>query len=281
MPELDAIIGGHSHTRVDPAEIVNGVLVAQAGSDNRYLGRVELLVRNGRVVEKKGELIDLKGPMAEEDPEVKAMIDRFNQNPAFARVIAEAPFEITGKDALGSLMTDAIRLVHGLDIAFQNNGGIRLEPPAARRSPSRTSIPSTPSATRWCEIAMSAAEIRSPDRATAFEKGSEIDLQVSGHHLRGAHRRRRCRSRRSCCAVPTAAPLPEDGTYQVGLSSYVASSYKFAHQDPGRSLAVHHRRRPDPLPGERRRPGASTATSSGLSGKTPPDAPRQLTDPGD
>ena len=53
------IIGGHSHTRVDPAETVNGVLVAQAGSDNKFLGRVELLVRNGRVVEKKGRLIDL------------------------------------------------------------------------------------------------------------------------------------------------------------------------------------------------------------------------------
>ena len=60
MPELDVIIGGHSHTRVDPAETVNGVLVAQAGSDNRFLGRVDLLVRNGRVVEKKGALIDLK-----------------------------------------------------------------------------------------------------------------------------------------------------------------------------------------------------------------------------
>ena len=125
MPELDAIIGGHSHTRVDPAEIVNGVLVAQAGSDNRFLGRVELRVRGGRVVEKKGELIDLKA-VSEEDAGVRDMIVRFNQNPAFSRVIVEAPFAIEGKDALGSLMTDAMRQAHGLDIAFQNEGGIRV-----------------------------------------------------------------------------------------------------------------------------------------------------------
>jgi 5'-nucleotidase/UDP-sugar diphosphatase len=52
MPELDVIIGGHSHTRVDPAENVNGVLVAQAGSDNMFLGRIDILLQNGRVVQK-------------------------------------------------------------------------------------------------------------------------------------------------------------------------------------------------------------------------------------
>jgi 5'-nucleotidase/UDP-sugar diphosphatase len=54
MPEIDVIMGGHSHTRVDPAKNVNGVLVAQAGSDNMFLGRVDLWLQNGRVIEKKG-----------------------------------------------------------------------------------------------------------------------------------------------------------------------------------------------------------------------------------
>ena len=76
MPELDVIIGGHSHTRVDPAELVNGVLVAQTGSDNRFLGRVELTIRGGRVVNKSGRLIDLRGKL-ETVPDVEAMIDGF------------------------------------------------------------------------------------------------------------------------------------------------------------------------------------------------------------
>ncbi len=233
MPELDAIIGGHSHTRVDPAEIINGVLVAQAGSDNRYLGRVELLVRNGSVVEKKGELIELKA-QREEDPEVKAMIDRFNQNPAFSRVIAEAPFAIEGKDALGCLMTDAIRLVHGLDVAFQNNGGIRLSR-LSEKITLKDIYTLDPFGNQVVEIAMSAEEIRSLVR-DAFNKNNEIDLQVSGLtylvrtddqlHIQEIVLRR-----------ADGSPLPEDGTYRVGLSSYVASSYNFAHKDPGRALA--------------------------------------------
>jgi 5'-nucleotidase/UDP-sugar diphosphatase len=232
MPELDAIIGGHSHTSVNLAENINGVLVAQAGSDNKFLGRVELLVRGGRVVEKKGGLIDLKGPMAE-DAEVKKMIDHFNQNPAFARVIAEAPLEIAGKDDLGSLMTDAMRQVHSLDIAFQNEGGIRLN-----RLPKKITLKDIytldPFGNQVVQFALSAAEIRGLI-SVSFAKGRDIDLQVSGisYVVRGdsAGRIKDILLRNS-----KGIPLAEDKKYQVGLSSYVASSYDFAHQDPGRSL---------------------------------------------
>jgi 2',3'-cyclic-nucleotide 2'-phosphodiesterase (5'-nucleotidase family) len=234
MPELDAIIGAHSHTRVDPAEMVNGVLVAQAGSDNRFLGRVDLLVRGGRVVEKKGELIELKA-QRDEDPEVKAMIARFNQNPAFARVIAEAPFAIEGKDALGCLMTDAIRVVHNLDVSFQNEGGIRLNR-LSEKITLKDIYTLDPFGNQVVEIAMSADEIRALIR-DSFQKGDEIDLQVSGltytvrtddqRHIQEILLRRL-----------DGSPLPEDGKFTVGVSSYVASSYNFPHKDPGRALAT-------------------------------------------
>lgn len=232
MPELDAIIGGHSHTRVDPAETVNGVLVAQAGSDLRWLGRVELLVRGGRVVAKKGGLIDVKGLTAE-DPEVKAMVARFNDNPVFARVIATAPFAIEGKDALGALMTDAMRAAHGLDVAFQNEGGIRLR----RLEPAITLkdvYTLDPFGNQVVEIAMNAEEIRALLR-DSFAKGKELDLQVSGLSYTI-----RTDSELRILGIdlrgPDGRPLAEDRDYKVGVSSYVASSYRFAHRDPGRSL---------------------------------------------
>lgn len=232
LPELDVIIGGHSHTRIDPAETVNGVLIAQAGSDNRYLGRVELRLRNGRVLEKKGTLIDLSGVSAE-DAEVKAMITRFNQNPAFARVIATAPFAIEGKDALGSLMTDAMRAAHGLDVAFQNEGGIRL-----RRLNESITIKDIytldPFGNEVVEIAMNAEEIRSLIR-DSFRKGGNIDLQVSGitYTVRTDEARR---IQAIELLGPDGEPLAEERTFKVGVSSYVASAYEFRHQDPGRSL---------------------------------------------
>jgi 2',3'-cyclic-nucleotide 2'-phosphodiesterase (5'-nucleotidase family) len=232
MPEIDVIIGGHSHTRVDPAETVNGVLVAQTGGDNMFLGRVDLLIRNGRVVEKKGRLIDLS-KMRDEDETLKALIAKFHQNPAFARVLATAPLEISGKNALGSLMTDAIRQTQGLDIAFQNHGGIRLN-----RLPSSITLKDAytldPFGNQIVQIAMTPTEIRGLI-ASSFEKRNEIDLQVSGITYvvltDNAKKIKEIKLRN-----PDGSPLTEGRTYQVGLSSYIVSSYGFEHKDPGRSL---------------------------------------------
>lgn len=232
MPELDVIVGGHSHTRVDPAENVNGVLVAQAGSDNLFLGRIDLLLKNGRVVEKKGRLIDLS-QARDEDATIKAMIAKFHQNPALARVIAKAPLEITGKSALGNLMTDAIRQAHNLDIAFQNNGGIRLD-----RLPMVITLNNVytlePFGNQIVQFVMTPAEIRSLIKSS-YEKRHEIDLQVSGItyivRIDSARQVKEIKLNN-----PDGSPLAEDRTYTVGLSSYIASSYKFDHQDPGRSL---------------------------------------------
>jgi 5'-nucleotidase/UDP-sugar diphosphatase len=231
-PEIDVIIGGHSHTRVDPAEDVNGVLVAQAGSDNRFLGRVDLFLRNGRIVEKKGVLIDL-AKRAEEDPAIKAMIAEFHKNPVMARVVARAPIEIAGKNTLGSLITDAIRWAHGLDIAFQNNGGIRLG-----RLPQAITLKDVyalePFGNPIVRFDMTPAEIRGLIKAS-FERGAAIDLQVSGLSYEvvadaGG------KVREVLLRDPDGRPLAEDRTYTVGLSSYIASAYAFSHKDPGRSL---------------------------------------------
>ncbi len=142
MPELDLIIGGHSHTAVLEPKEINGVLVTQAGSDGLYLGRVDITLAGGRVSDKRATLIDL-AKVTEEDPQVKTLIDHFNDSPALQRVIARLPLPLSGKEEIGSLVTDAMRTVHRLDIAFQNNGGIRLaelrgEVPAQGYLPARS-----------------------------------------------------------------------------------------------------------------------------------------------
>ncbi len=232
MPEIDVIIGGHSHTRVDPAETVNGVLVAQSGSDNRFLGRIDLKLENGRLVEKKGSLIDL-GQERREDAGVKALIDSFQRNPALLRVIARSPIEITGRDALGCLITDAMRRAHGLDFAFQNNGGIRV-PRLPREITLKDVYTMDPFGNQTVAIVMTPEEIRGLIRSS-FEKRHEIDLQVSGmsYVVRTDIARE---VREIVLRSPDGSPLPEGRTYKVGMSSYVASSYDFAHADPGRSL---------------------------------------------
>ncbi len=80
VDRFDVIIGGHSHTLLEEAEVVGGVLVAQAGGTAadrpnpvdparpRYLGKVVLVLENGAVVEKRGRVFTFTGdPSAEGD----------------------------------------------------------------------------------------------------------------------------------------------------------------------------------------------------------------------
>ena len=59
---VDVIIGGHSHTRIDPPESRNNVLIAQvnpAYTDSQYLGVIRLtLDPDGRLVGKEGEVLE-------------------------------------------------------------------------------------------------------------------------------------------------------------------------------------------------------------------------------
>ena len=69
-PEIDVIIGGHSHTLLEDAEIINTVLVAQAGGSEhvmskdhvKYLGEVDVLLENGEITEKEGHVIEFPLP---------------------------------------------------------------------------------------------------------------------------------------------------------------------------------------------------------------------------
>lgn len=67
FPVFDAIIGGHSHDLLEEAIIKNSVLIAHAGgnphfvSDEHpvYLGKVILTLENGKIVDKKGRVMEI------------------------------------------------------------------------------------------------------------------------------------------------------------------------------------------------------------------------------
>ena len=120
-PFFDLIIGGHSHSKIN--EVVNDIPIYQAGSYLNYLGKIELTVRNKKITSLDYELIDLN-TISNEDSNIKAVIDSYNDEPFFKEVVgfAEAYHE---RRHAGNFTADALRLQMGVDIAFQNTGGVR------------------------------------------------------------------------------------------------------------------------------------------------------------
>lgn len=124
-PWLDAIIGGHSHTLVDHPSETNGVVITQSGSHLKYATLLKIKVKDHKVVGKETIVLNVNA-VREEKPEVKAMLDEFNDAPSLNEALAVATTKFENPEELGSMLCDALCEISGADFAFQNTGGIRV-----------------------------------------------------------------------------------------------------------------------------------------------------------
>jgi len=124
-PIADVILGGHSHSKIE-GTMSNGVLVTQAEKQLKYVTELTLKLADGKVIEKKAHLINVKDN-PKKDEKVQAMVNEFNDNKELKRVVAQAKESFLNKEELGCMMADAIRIESGADIALQNSGGVRLD----------------------------------------------------------------------------------------------------------------------------------------------------------
>jgi 2',3'-cyclic-nucleotide 2'-phosphodiesterase (5'-nucleotidase family) len=128
---VDLILGGHSHTRLESPELVNGVIIAQSGSNCRNLGRLDLTIAGDTVMEFTGKLIPMLATDISPDPKLAALVDSINAeiDKSYGIVIAQLKdnweTQYRAESNVGDWLTDAVRKRMGTDAAFLNSGGIR------------------------------------------------------------------------------------------------------------------------------------------------------------
>ena len=122
FPFFDAIIGGHSHSIQDTT--INGVHIYQSGAYLDYLGKASFRIKDGKIISEEFELIDLN-EFEKTDEEMEALIEDYNNNPAFYEVIGTNAVSLTRNRTAGCYYTDALRGYLDADMAIQNPGGIR------------------------------------------------------------------------------------------------------------------------------------------------------------
>ncbi len=131
---LDIIIGGHSHSRIRNPRLINGVIIAQAGSDCENLGQIRIEVQDDKVVDFNGTLIQLWN-RPERDIENKKLVKFIDSlkkeiDKDYSKVIAELEVDWkreNGESNIGNFITDAQRIAVQADVAFMNNHGIRKD----------------------------------------------------------------------------------------------------------------------------------------------------------
>ncbi len=131
---LDLIIGGHSHTEVQPPTKAGDTLVCQAQSYGLFLGQVDMLVSKGDIVKYRGFLRPVD-ERSRPKPEVQAIVDKYagELEERLAEVVATTTVDLDGirehirasETNLGNLVCDLIRDYAQADVCLWNGGGIR------------------------------------------------------------------------------------------------------------------------------------------------------------
>ena len=230
MPQFDVIIGGHSHTLLEKPLFENNVMIVQTGANLKYVGKLTLMLENGRISSRTEEIIPFT-LLKNEKPEVRNYINHVNNNKEFSKVIGFAEKPLNGVDELGSLMTDALTAQLKADIAFQNKGGIRMQSMDEGNITLKDIYKLDPFNNQVILFSMTAAEIKSLIcYGYRHEKG--IDLQVSGmtYEVTDIDTNR-------CATVKmfdkSGKLIDNSKEYLVAMNNYMAYTYKFDHRDPG------------------------------------------------
>jgi len=232
FPEFDLIIGGHSHTLKEKAEKINNTLITQAGDDLNYLGKVVLTFNKDELTSIDTEIIDLK-KFREEDEDIAALINKYNNNEALKETIGIAQEPIQGKEELGALFTDAQVEMHNLDFSFQNNGGIRIPEIPKGEITVSTIYKLDPFGNELIKFEMKPGEIKSLLRH-AYKRSGEPSLQIGGgSYTLFVDDQKELQKIEIRNEEGTMVHI--DSTYTVGLNSYISSSYTFKHSNPGKS----------------------------------------------
>lgn len=233
MGTFDVIIGGHTHTLVSNPREFNNVLIVQSGSGLNYVTMTTLCILGNQVIGKKAQVLELKNHQ-HTDTALDSLLAQYNDNKELNQVIGTALNDISGKDELGSMMTDAMTTIDPLEIAFQNNGGIRVDQFPKGDISIKDVYKLDPFGNEIIHFKMSAKEIKSLI-INSYNREKELDLQVSGLSYTVITDNEGLATD-AVISMPDGSIPDDKKLFETGVSSYIASSYTFDHADEGTSL---------------------------------------------
>ncbi|MBU4444004.1 bifunctional metallophosphatase/5'-nucleotidase [bacterium] len=133
LREVDAIFGGHSHTRLHQPVQVNDILIFQAGANGQFLGHLSATVDpdTKSITDYQYQLIETVAGNIKSSPAVARIVDSLEATieGEMNKIIGElkTPWvrNSRGESNIGNWIADATREYFQTDIAFHNSGGIR------------------------------------------------------------------------------------------------------------------------------------------------------------
>jgi len=227
-PQIDLVIGGHEHYPI--AAVEQHALISKAGSDAKFVARIDVNRTPGGVVQRFYELIPVTSVIPDE-PETARVVGDFESRlgKELDAVVGTTSTPLDATDvrlvqetALGNLIADALRADVDADIGLSNAGGAR----GSRVYPAgpltrRTLLSIHPFGNVVCKIAVSGRVLldalnsgvsKLPSGAGQFPQLSGLTLKVD---VRGPP------GNRVSDVRVNSEPLDLNRTYTVALPDFV------------------------------------------------------------
>ena len=231
FPQLAAIFGGHTHTRVAEKQLVNGVMVTQAEAKVKFVTLSTFTFLDGKLVDKDMQLLSIK-EFPKRNAEVQAMVDEYNSNDYFRTVVTNNVTPIESYESLGCLMTDAIRKISGADIGFQNPGGVRFDTLSARPVTLKDIFALDPFDNEIIAFSLSGQEIFNLMKSCFITDGGPIYCSGCSYSYKVDDKGEMTDIK---VKLENGKPLDLNAKYNIVMNSYMSSVFNFKHEDAGQS----------------------------------------------
>ena len=230
FPELAAIFGGHTHTRVAEKQIVNGVMVTQAEAKVKFVTLSTFTFVDGKLVDKDMELLSIRD-FPKRNEKVAEMVKQYNSDPYFSTVVANNNSAVESYESLGCLMTDAIRYTTGADMGFQNPGGVRYDTLSVRPITIKDIFALDPFDNEIIQYTLTGEEIIRlmkscyvTDGGPIYCSGCSYSYKDEGGEMTDIK-----------VTLDNGKPLDPKAKYKIVMNSYMTSVFDYEHEDEGTS----------------------------------------------
>jgi 2',3'-cyclic-nucleotide 2'-phosphodiesterase (5'-nucleotidase family) len=140
VPEIDVIVGGHSHTKILQPEVVGRTIIVQAWEHAKVLGVLTLRIKDGKIAGFDGALQEISPATGAPNSQVQEIVARYARqvDSLLQRVIGETQVDLdgehvrTGETNLGDFIADVMRQTAGAEAALINGGTIRTGIPQGK-----------------------------------------------------------------------------------------------------------------------------------------------------
>ena len=131
---VDMILGGHTHTVLDQPEIVNDIVIAQAGYGTDQIGRFDIIVdeESNSIIDWKWELVPINSETAVVDKNLEEFLNNYKDriDEKYNMIISRLSKKLTHpsreeETSLGNLFADALADNARTDVMLLGSGSIR------------------------------------------------------------------------------------------------------------------------------------------------------------